>query len=182
VLIALLGIAPGAQAGQQTSTGAVSRVAEVSLTDLDLSTPEGMRLARDRVHRMALRVCAEAADNRDLSSQPNFAVCVESTLAAHLKQLDALARSKVSVRDSVTRAANVSLADLDLSTLEGSLAARERLETAARRLCTELARRRELASTWNYSACVHETLEGAWAQARVIRATNDRRTALRATP
>ena len=84
-------------------------MADVSLADLNLSSPEGMRTAHDRLQAMAQRVCAEAANGRDLSSEPNFAVCVQSTLAAHLKQINALGQNKVSVRDSVTRAANVSL-------------------------------------------------------------------------
>jgi hypothetical protein len=64
----------------------------------------------------------------------------------------------------------------------GSRAARERLEAMARRLCTELARSRELTYAPNYAACVHDTLEGAWAQASVLRAAKETRTAQRATP
>jgi UrcA family protein len=180
---AVLGLASvPTHADQSAATAVLSRIADVSLADLDLSTPKGMRLARDRLLAMAQRVCAGSANSRDLSSQPNFVVCVDSTLAVHLKQLNALASNKVSVRQSVTRAANVSLADLNLSTLDGSRAARERLEAMARRLCTELARSRELTFAPNYAACVHDTLEGAWAQASVIRATKETRTAQRAMP
>jgi len=103
-------------------------------------------------------------------------------LAGALRQIDALKQINATSSHSVTRAANVSLADLDLSTLEGSRAAQERLESMARRVCTELARNHELTYQPNYAACVHDTLAGAWAQANVIRAANDRRTAQRATP
>ena len=43
---------------------AVSSVADVSLSDLNLSTPEGMRLARDRLHTMAERLCADRGGGR----------------------------------------------------------------------------------------------------------------------
>jgi UrcA family protein len=183
ILMALFGIAPVATiADQHAATAAMSRVADVSLADLDLSTPEGMRAARERLHAMAQRVCAEPADGRGRSSQPNFVVCVDSTLADALRHIDAFTRTKTTVRNSVTRAANVSLADLDLSTLEGSRAARERLETMARRLCAELARSPELSYQPNYGACVHDTLAGALAQANVLAAAKDTRTARRLAP
>jgi len=46
-------------ADQPAPTAAVSRVADVSLADLNLSTPEGMSAARARLHAMAERVCAQ---------------------------------------------------------------------------------------------------------------------------
>lgn len=165
-------------ADQPAATAVPSRVADVSLADLNLSTPAGMSAAHERLHTMAERMCAEHAS----ASQPNFASCVESTLAGTLKQIEALTRINMSSGHSVTRAANVSLADLDLSTPEGSRAAHERLEAMARRLCTELARYHELTYQPNPAACVHDTLLGAWAQANVIRGVNDKRTAQRATP
>jgi len=169
-------------ADQSIAGTAEPRIADVSLADLNLSSPEGMRTAHDRLQAMAQRVCAAAADGRDLSSAPNFAVCVESTLAAHLRQINALAQNKASVRDSLTRAANVSLADLDLSTLEGSRAAHERLEAMARRLCSELTRNRELAYESNSAACVQDTLAGALAQVNALRASKESRIAQRAAP
>jgi UrcA family protein len=178
VLAAIGIVSVPSQADPSAATAASSRVADVSLADLNLSTPEGIGTARERLQAMAQRVCAEHAS----SSQPNFATCVDSTLAGALRQIDALKHINATSSHSVTRAANVSLADLDLSTLEGSRAAHERLESMARRVCTELARNHELTYQPNYAACVHDTLAGAWAQANVIRAANDRRTAQRATP
>jgi len=176
---AVLGLASvPTHADQPAATAVSSRVADVSLADLNLSTSEGMSAARERLHAMAERICAEHASG----SQPNFASCVDNTFAGALGQIDALKQIKQTSSHSVTRAANVSLADLDLSTPEGSRAAHERLEIMARRVCTELARNQELTYQPNYSACVHNTLAGAWAQANVIRAANDKRTAQRATP
>ena len=183
ILMALFGIAPvGAIADQRAAPTSVTRVEDVALADLDLSTPEGMRVARDRLHTMAQRVCAEPADNRVPSSQPTFAACVDRTLENALRQIDALGRTKATVRNSVTRGANVSLADLDLSTLEGSPAAHERLEAMARRLCGELARRPDLSYQPNFTACVHDTLVGALAQADVLAAARNPRTARRGAP
>jgi UrcA family protein len=78
--------------------------------------------------------------------------------------------------------ADVSLADLDLSTLEGSRAAHERLEAMARRLCAELARSYDLSYQPNFAACVHDTLAGALAQANVLAAAKNTRTARRSAP
>lgn len=59
ILMASFGILPVSTiADQPAATTSVSRVADVSLSDVDLSTPEGMRVARDRLHTMAQRVCA----------------------------------------------------------------------------------------------------------------------------
>jgi len=183
ILMALFGIMPvGTIADQRAASAAVSRVADVALADLDLSTPEGMRAARERLHTMAERVCAEPADSRGPSSQPKFVACVDSTLTNALKQINALRQINATTRQSVTRAANVSLADLDLSTLEGSRAAHERLEAMARRLCAELARNDHLSYQPNYAACVYDTLAGALVQANVLAAAKDKRTARRSGP
>jgi UrcA family protein len=183
ILMALFGIVPvSAISGQRAVPTSVTRVEDVALADLDFSTPEGMRVARDRLHTMAQRVCAAPADNRVPSSPPTFAACVASTLQNALRQIDALGRTKATVRNSVTLGANVSLADLDLSTLEGSRAAHERLEAMARRLCGELARRPDLSYQPNYDACVHDTLVGALAQADVLAAARNPRTVRRGAP
>jgi UrcA family protein len=183
VILLALGLAPVATiADQRAVTPAVSRVTYVSLADLNLSTPAGMREAHERLRAMAQRVCAESSNPRGLSSQPNFAACVDSTVAAHLRQVAALKQINVTTRDSVTRAANVSLADLDLSTPEGSRTAHERLETMAQRLCAELARSHELAYQPSYGTCVHDSLAGALAQVNAIRAAKDTRTAQHLTP
>lgn len=178
ILLALGAAAGPALADQPALPTAASRAAEVSLADLDLSTAEGMRQARERLHAMAEYVCRGSAH----AIGPNLTTCVDSTLASHLKQIDALKQIDMTTRNSVTRAANVSLADLNLSTPEGSRIAHERLESMARRLCKELARSHELTYQPNYAACVHDTLAGAWAQANVIRAANDARTAHRTAP
>jgi UrcA family protein len=183
IVLALLGVAPlAALADPPVATEAASRVADVPLADLDLSTADGMRAAGERLRAMAERLCAEPAKNRGLPPQPNFTACVDSTVAAHLKQINALKKDKVTVRNSVTHAANVSLADLDLSTAEGASAAHERLEAMARRLCTELASSDELEYELDYGTCVHYTLAGALAQANALARSKQTRTARRTAP
>jgi len=66
ILMAAFGVVPVTTiADQRAATTSVSSVAEVSLSDLNLSTPEGMRVARDRLHTMAERVCADRGGSRE---------------------------------------------------------------------------------------------------------------------
>ena len=181
LLMAAFGVVPvRTLADQRAATTPVSSVADVSLSDLNVSRPEGMRVARDRLHTMAERVCANRGGSREPSSQPTFGACVDSTVANALRQIEALRQTNTPVRNSVTRSANVSLADLDLSTLEASRIARKRLEAMARRLCGELARRQDLSYQPNYAACVQDTLAGALAQANAL--VRNTRTARRNAP
>src|SRR5256885_9725011 len=177
ILMAAFGVlAVSTIADQRAATTSVSSVADVALSDVNLSTPEGMRVARGRLHTMAERVCADRGGSRDPSSQPTFAACVDSTVANALRQIDALRQTHTTVRNSVTRSASVSLADLDLSPLEGSRIARERVEAMARPPCGELARRQDLSYQPNYAACVQDTLAGALAQANaLVKNTRDRK-------
>jgi UrcA family protein len=169
VMIALVAMAPvAANADQRAVTASTSRVTDVSLADLDLSTPDGMRVARERLHTMAQRICA-GPENRGLTSQPQLVACVDATVAGALGGIS-MHQTNATVRNSVTRAANVSLADLDLSTMEGSRVARERLEAMARRLCSELARSKDLSYRPNWAACVNDTSANALAQANVLAA------------
>jgi len=66
---------------------AYTRTSKVSLTDLDLTTPEGARVARERLHQEARRLCLQVADSEDLSHQTDFVACVYDTLAKAMRQL-----------------------------------------------------------------------------------------------
>ena len=183
ILMALFAMVPASTIADQSAAATTERsVADVSLSDLDLSSAEGMRLARDRLHAMAQHVCADRGAGREPSSQPAFGACVDSTVANALRQIDALRQSHATVRDSVIRGATVSLADLDLSTLEGARIARERLQAMAWRLCGELARRQDLSYRPNYAACVHDSLAAALTQADALAAARNTRTARRSAP
>jgi UrcA family protein len=65
----------------------------VPLADLDLSTLEGARIARERLESMARRLCGELARGQDLY-QTNYAACVHDSLAAGEAQADALAAAR----------------------------------------------------------------------------------------
>src|SRR5579871_800914 len=103
-------------AGELAAQTTGGRVVDVSLSDVNLSTAEGMRLAMDCLHKVAERVCSQ--HRRGQSSQPAFDVCVDTTAANALRHIDALRQAGMTVRSSVTLGVGVSLADLDLSTLE----------------------------------------------------------------
>jgi len=183
ILMALFGVVPVVTiADQRAGKTPVSSVADVSLSDLDLSTPEGMRLARDRLHAMAERLCADRGSGPEHSAQPGFAACVDNTVASALRHIETLRQTHKTVLNSVTVGESVSLADLDLSTLEGARIARERLEAIAQRLCGELARRQDLSYQLSYAACVHDSLAGALAQADALAAARNTRTARRNAP
>jgi UrcA family protein len=61
--------------------------ATVSLSDLDLTTPEGMRSARERLARQALTLCRKFSDSRRISDRETVADCVRDALAEALAQL-----------------------------------------------------------------------------------------------
>lgn len=69
--------------------------ASVPVGDLDLSTTEGIRAAKQRIHRAARRLCDQLVDSHSISHQPDYMRCVDATLAAANAKLEApfLARS-----------------------------------------------------------------------------------------
>ena len=65
----------------------VARSSKVSIAGLDLSTPQGARIARERLRQTARKLCAQVADELDLSHHANYLACVDDTVAAALKQV-----------------------------------------------------------------------------------------------
>jgi UrcA family protein len=63
-----------------------ARTTQVSLADLDLSTPEGIQAARERLQITARRVCQELPLNQ-------YSACVAETFAHALRQTDLLQRT-----------------------------------------------------------------------------------------
>lgn len=168
-----------AVAGSPTGDAPVTSTARVSLADLNLSTPEGARAARERLHQTAGRLCNRVADSLDLSYQTNYVKCVDATLAAALRKAqgaDAASNPPVQAKAAATighqpapvapesRTSKVSLADLDLTTPEGEQAARERLHREARRLCSQVADNEDLSYQPNFVACVDKSLAEALRQ------------------
>ncbi len=73
--------APGAFGNTSIREDGQAPRARVSLTDLDLSTAQGVRAAHERLHEAARRLCAAIAEDSDVSHQPNFVTCVGQTMA-----------------------------------------------------------------------------------------------------
>jgi UrcA family protein len=95
---AIFGLAAGAMAGEQP----VYRSMHVSLGDLDLSTPEGVSMARERVHQAARLLCSKLSDKDDLSRQPNYVACINDAVARVTPQILEFAR----LRSPVSLAGN----------------------------------------------------------------------------
>lgn len=54
--------------------------AVVTLSNLDLKTPAGARVARDRIKRAALRLCRKFSDSRRVSDRQTVADCMHQTV------------------------------------------------------------------------------------------------------
>jgi UrcA family protein len=78
-------------AAQQPASADNAATATVSVADIDISTPGGMRAARDRLQATARRLCLQVADPKDRSSHDNFLACMDKTMTAALQQLQRLA-------------------------------------------------------------------------------------------
>jgi UrcA family protein len=100
---ALLALCALASAAPTSDTAPVTRSAKVSLAGLDLSKPDGARAARERLRGTARRLCAQVADDLDLSHQSNFVVCVDETLAAALRQAAEIGASTATAKAAQTR-------------------------------------------------------------------------------
>jgi UrcA family protein len=88
-LTALLALGSVASADPPAAPAAETRVAKVSLADLDLSTPEGTRAALARVTKMAQRLCGQLGDSRSASYQRTRTACVRETVADAVRQINA---------------------------------------------------------------------------------------------
>lgn len=172
VLMAL-SVLGSATAMSQQASGVESASAKISIAGLDLSTPEGMAAARERVHQAARQLCSEVAHSTDLAHQPNFIKCVDATMASALQQLpgpkrlaaDAtpavVTKPVVSIGFPQASSRTLSFADLDLSTPEGVRTAHERLHQTARNLCSQIADELDLSHHAHFLACVDEAMAQA---------------------
>jgi UrcA family protein len=65
---------------------------KVSLTGLDLSTPEGVHAAQERVRLAARRVCAKVANSADMQRQLDYITCIDDAMAPVVARIDAMSR------------------------------------------------------------------------------------------
>jgi UrcA family protein len=90
-LIALCAIAPiTGMAQSQSEPAPETLTARVSLTDVALSTPEGQRIAYERLRQAVRHLCSslEAMHPQSLAHYPTYIRCVDATLARALQQLN----------------------------------------------------------------------------------------------
>lgn len=98
-VLALSATFPGAAMADQLASGAPeTRMARVALTNLDLSTLEGARIARDRLQEAARQLCVRLAESRDVGRQWHLRACTNEAVADAWRQLST--RAPVSVRNS----------------------------------------------------------------------------------
>jgi UrcA family protein len=67
----------------------VTRVAKVSLTDLDLSTPAGARAAYERIKTIAKTLCFQLSDSRKIDDQALYNACFIETVADTVRRIHA---------------------------------------------------------------------------------------------
>jgi UrcA family protein len=87
--IALAAVAPLAFADPPTGQTPHVLESKVSLSDLDLSTPEGVRAAHKRLRHKAEHLCHQLGDSTSASFRWTYAACVQETLANAIQQLNA---------------------------------------------------------------------------------------------
>jgi UrcA family protein len=85
----LAGVTDPVLADAPRATGKAESIsATVSLSDLDVSTPEGARAASARVAKVAQRLCRKLGDTRRVSDSATYADCYRETLANALRRLN----------------------------------------------------------------------------------------------
>jgi UrcA family protein len=87
-MVAFVGLNSAAVADQ--ISGEI-RAQKISLADIDLSTVEGQRAARERLHQAARHLCSHVADELDLSHQANYVACIDTAMTQADRQLQAMA-------------------------------------------------------------------------------------------
>jgi UrcA family protein len=75
-------------APQHANAAAATVSAKVSLGDLDLNTPAGIKAAHERLAATAKRLCRTFSDTTRISDQITAADCYEETLADAIRHFD----------------------------------------------------------------------------------------------
>jgi UrcA family protein len=89
VCIALSAVAPlVAYADSPAATPPRTLESKVSLSDLDLSTPEGVRAAHKRLRQKAAYLCRQLGDSVRTTYRWTHAACVQATLADAIQRLN----------------------------------------------------------------------------------------------
>jgi UrcA family protein len=161
-LMALLALAPFAMIAPSQAAGTEIHTSNVTLADLDLSTSEGVNIARDRLHLAARRLCSQAV-TLNSSNVENYIACMNETLTDAVRQIDQPGRAAVESGNWSTLPVNadktdvrvISVAHIDLSTSEGARMAKQRVRKAAEHVCAQLASM-DSGLDSNYAKCVND--------------------------
>jgi UrcA family protein len=84
-LVALFALTSGVALADQPPA---TRVAKVSFTGLDLSTPEGARAAFERIKTTAKHLCFQLSDPRKVDDQVLYNACFFETLADTVRRIN----------------------------------------------------------------------------------------------
>jgi UrcA family protein len=66
---------------------------KISLAGLDLSTPQGIHAAHERVRMAARRLCAKVANSADMQRQLDYIACIDDAMAPVVAQIDDMSRN-----------------------------------------------------------------------------------------
>jgi UrcA family protein len=86
--IALSAVAPLAVYADPPTVHAATLESTVSLSDLDLSTSEGVRAAHKRLKRKAEHLCRQLWDDTSATFRWTYDACVKQTVANALQRLN----------------------------------------------------------------------------------------------
>lgn len=177
-LMALLALAPIAVIAQSQAAGTEVRTSTVTLADLDLSTPDGVNIARDRLHEAARQLCSQSV-GEDPAHPGKFIACMNDTVTDALRQIDQPGRAAIefgawNVLPSGAAASSgptadqtdlmvISVAKVDLSTPEGVRIAHDRVKKTARHICLQLFTR-DYGLQSQYVKCVDDATVAALRQ------------------
>jgi UrcA family protein len=86
-IAALLALSATVVVWNQQAAADPRGTAKVSVKDLDLSTENGVRAARERLLEASRRVCSQVAESSDLGRSQHYIACVDETLALAMRQI-----------------------------------------------------------------------------------------------
>jgi len=87
-LTAIGAVATPAMAQQSSARWVVTDTMKVSLAGLDLSTPDGVRAAHERVRLAARLVCAKVRDSADMQTSLEYITCIDNAITIPMAQID----------------------------------------------------------------------------------------------
>jgi UrcA family protein len=177
-LVALLALAPLAFIAQSQAAGDAG-TATVTLADLNLTTPAGVDMARNRLHQAARQLCSEAVGEAT-SHGALFVACLNDTVTNALRQIDQPARAAIesgawtvlptdvpgvgmSTSNVQSDVMVISMPKAELATPEGARIAKQQIKKTAQHVCASLTAQENGLSS-SYGHCVEEATTAALRQ------------------